>query len=86
MKTALFTVLVLAVFIGSSVYVYGAGINSGNPVPYIQADEASAEFLAERVAKDSGGDEEDYLWFARSLAKTLSQFTAAEQNEFWYGP
>jgi len=37
------------------------------------------------MEKDYGGDDEDFLIYARSVAKTLSQYSAADQNYFWHG-
>ena len=89
MKRHLIAFYVVCVFIGSSMCAYAGkdkGINSGKPVPYIGNDEASAEFLAHRIEKDGGGKEERYMQYTRRLAKTLSQFSAADQNQIWYGP
>ena len=81
---ALSSLLLVALLSG---FAYAGGtINSGKPVPFIQYDTVSAEFLAKLTKKNYGGDEEDWLPYSWRLAKTLSQLSAAEQNEIWYGP
>lgn len=83
MKAARVILLVIGFLVISSLCTYAkGGINSGKPVPYLANDEASAEFLAGWMEKDYSGDEEDFLIYARSVAKTLSQFSAADQNYF----
>lgn len=46
----------------------------------IQNDEASAQFLAAKIVESAGGTVDQYLNYARRLAKTLSQFSAAQQQ------
>lgn len=46
----------------------------------IQDDEASAQFLAAKIVESAGGTVDQYLNYARRLAKTLSQFSSAQQQ------
>ena len=63
----------------------GKGVNGGVPVPEVQNDEASADFLAARIAGDTGWPAEEMIPYATRLAKTLSQLSAKEQAEVFYG-
>lgn len=78
--------LVIGFLVTSSLCIYATGgVNSGNPVPYLTNDDLSANFLALRMALDTGGNLNDFMTYAESLAKTLSQYSAADQNYFWHG-
>lgn len=87
MKHTLLAFLTIALFVSSTVIVYAGGsINSGKPVPFIGNNIESAEFLVKRFKKDYGGDEDNWMDYAKSLAETLSQLTFAEQQVIWFGP
>ena len=86
MKTFWTTTILIATFVMSSVFAYAAGtINSGKPVPYLTENLASAEFIAMRIAKDTGWKEKDLLPYGWGLCKTLSQFSPTEQQVLWFG-
>ena len=63
----------------------GKGVNSGRPVPELQDNTTSAEFIAARIAADTGWPKEEMITYGRRLAKTLSQLSAKEQAEIFYG-
>ena len=80
------TAALLSFFVFGSVvaYAHNKG-NSGNPVPHLQDDSSSADFIANSLAADSGVDAKHFERFARKLVKSLSQLTAAQQDEVFYG-
>ncbi len=83
MKAFSIGAIALALFIGSTAFVYGKGkINSGKPVPYLGNNEASAKL----IAKDYGGKDEQWMTFSQNLCRTLSQLSPTEQTEIWFGP
>lgn len=47
----------------------------------IEDNRASALFLAQKIAESSGGTVQQYMAYARNLARTLSQFPADKQQE-----
>lgn len=62
----------------------GAAVWAMGTVPshaILQDDEASALFLAQKITENSGGTVQQYLAYARKLARTLSQFPATKQQE-----
>ena len=63
----------------------GGRVNDGNPVPDIQDNDSSADFIAARIAADTGWPAEEMVPYGRRLAKTLSQLSAKEQAEIFYG-
>ena len=65
--------------------VGGGRVNDGNPVPEIQDNDSSADFIAARIAADTGWPAEEMVPYGRRLAKTLSQLSAKEQAEVFYG-
>lgn len=47
----------------------------------ISDDEQSAVYIATQMAQDGPGDPADYMLYARSLARTLAQYTPEEQTD-----
>lgn len=43
--------LAIVLLLAGATAVFSDGVNSGQPIPYLTNDEASAEFLAESIAK-----------------------------------
>jgi hypothetical protein len=52
----------------------------------IKNDEASAEFLAQKIAESSGGTPAQYMSYARKLARTLNKFDDVKQRKIIKGP
>ena len=63
----------------------GEDVNSGNPVPVMEDTPSSAEFIAARIAADTGWAKEEMVPYSARLAKTLSQLSAKEQAVVFYG-
>ena len=88
MKVFWQTTALLSFFVLGTIFAYagsGGKINSGKPVPYLGDNQASADFIAQRLKKDTGVDEKHFTRLAKKLAKSLSQLNAGEQAEVWYG-
>jgi hypothetical protein len=60
-------------------------VNNGEPVPVMEETPSSAEFIAARIAADTGWAKEEMIPYSTRLAKTLSQLSAKEQSEVFYG-
>jgi len=54
-------------------------------VPAIQDNDSSAEFIAAQIAAETGWSKEKMMPYSTRLAKTLSQLSAKEQAEVFYG-
>lgn len=52
----------------------------------VKNDEASAQFLAQKIAESSGGTPAQYMSYARKLARTLNKFGAVKQRKIIKGP
>ncbi len=63
----------------------GKGVNSGRPVPVMEDNDSSAEFIAARIAADTGWAKDEMIPYSKRLAKTLSQLSAREQAIVFYG-
>ena len=93
MKALLVTLTIIVTFVSGSLCAYavpkggkgGKGPNSGKPIPQINDDQASAGLIADRIAADTGWPKEEMIPYATRLAKTLSQLSAKEQAEVFYG-
>ena len=57
----------------------------GNSIPVMQDNDSSAEFIAAQIAADTGWAKDEMIPYSKRLAKTLSQLSAKEQAEVFYG-
>ena len=64
---------------------WGRGGNPNGDGALIQYNDSSFQFLATQIAADSGWPQEKMLPYSRRLARTLSQLSAEEQIEVFFG-
>jgi len=71
---------------GSSASSGGSSASSGgSAAPPIQNNDSSVEFIAAQIAAETGWAKEKMIPYSTRLAKTLSQLSAKEQAEVFYG-
>ena len=66
-------------------YGFGKDKDDGSSVPAIQDNDSSADFIASQIAAETGWAKEKMIPYSARLAKTLSQLSAKEQAEVFYG-